>query len=444
MSGSSRAFLEGVFAESLAAVHGGRAVLGAVESDAEGKISIAGRMVPAGTGFWIAAMGKAAGSMTEAFSRVAGERVRGGLVITRDGYGKPLPGRVALRLAGHPVPDSRGEMAARELIEWAARIPEDDILVVLLSGGASAMTSLPEPGLQLSDLVETNRLLLASGADIHAMNAVRKHCSRIGGGRLALAASCKRIEVLALSDVPGDTLSSIGSGPCVGDPTTFADALAAVERFGLAARLPKALRMHLEAGSRGEAPESPSPGDPALARVSTTVVANNTVARRAALRAASARGERTLDLGEILSGEAREAGRRLAALARSIRSDTSILLVAGGETVVTLTGGGRGGRSQELALAAILEWERGGMGRAKAMLAVGTDGADGPTDAAGAIVDAESRPRGATSVERAWQRLYENDSYGFFEGMGGLVRTGPTDTNVMDLVFIHIAGPGND
>jgi glycerate 2-kinase len=427
-----------VFAESLSAVHGGHAVLSAVEANAGGGITIGGRTVPAGVGFWVAALGKAAGAMAEAFAEIAGERVRDGLVITRDGYGKPLPQRFSLRFGGHPVPDSRGEKAARELIEWVARIPEDDVLVVLLSGGASALASLPEPGLELSDLVEANRLLLASGADIHAMNAIRKHCSQIAGGRLALAASCKRIEVLALSDVPGDTLSTIGSGPCVGDPTTFADALGVAEHFGLSAELPEALRMHLEAGSRGETRESPNPDDPALAGVTAAVVANNAVARLAALRAASDRGQRALDLGEILTGEAREAGRRLAALARSVQSDEPILLIAGGETVVTLKGGGRGGRSQELALAAVLEWESGGMGRAVALLAVGTDGADGPTDAAGAIVDASSRPRGTTSVERAWERLHDNDSYGFFEGIGDLVRTGPTDTNVMDLVFIRI------
>jgi glycerate-2-kinase len=284
--------------------------------------------------------------------------------------------------------------------------------------------------------------MLTCGADIHSINTVRKHCSRLAGGRLALAASCRRIEVLAVSDVPGDSFSTIGSGPCAGDPTTYADALEVLDRFELRRRFPAELVRHFEAGKRGELPESPFPGDPALVGVHSEIVARNSAARAAAVAAARDRGERALDLGEVLAGEARVMGRRLAALARSLRCSTPTLLVAGGETVVRVTGGGRGGRSQELALAAALEWEREGRGGALAILAVGTDGADGPTDAAGAYVDAESPLRGTASTRAAEQHLSDHDSYGYFEEAGGLLRTGPTGTNVMDLVLIRVGSAG--
>ena len=443
MRGSPRERLEEILAESLAAVHAGAAVARALESDAFGGVSIAGRRVPDAAGIWIAAIGKAAVAMADAGAKAVGERLRAGLVITGDGEGRAPGEPLVLRNSGHPVPDFRGERAARELLQWVAAIPESDVLLVLLSGGASAMASLPAEGLRLSDLEVATRSLLACGADIHAINTVRKHCSGISGGRLALAASCGRIEVLMLSDVRGDSPSTIGSGPCAGDPTTYAEACQVVEGFGLADELPGALLAHLEAGRRGEIPESPGPDHPGLARVNTTVIARNATARSAAVATAARRGECALDLGEILGGEARVAGRRLAALARSIRCDGPTLLVAGGETVVTLTGNGRGGRSQELALAAALEWRDAGRGDALEMLAVGTDGVDGPTDAAGAYVDATC-PLGqqASSIE-ARSRLDDNDSYGFFQGAQGLIRTGPTETNVMDLVFIRIGGRGS-
>ena len=440
MKSSSRAVLEAVLAESLAAVHGGRAVLQSVKSLAPGEIEIGGRPVPPSAGFWVAALGKAAVSMAEAFASTVGDRLRGGWAITGDAYSRPLPHPFILHQSGHPVPDQRGEAAAAGLIDWVAQLPEEDVLVVLLSGGASAMTSLPAPGLGLSELIETTRLLLASGADIHSMNAVRKHCSGIAGGRLGRAASCRRVELLAISDVPGDALPTIGSGPCTGDPTTFSDALAGVERLGLTARLPSGLLAYLEAGNRGEVPESPGPGDPSLAKVRPAIVARNADARRGAITAVEALGERALDLGEILTGEARTMGRRLAAMAGSVRSNAPLWLVAGGETVVTVRGNGRGGRSQELGLAAGLEWERNGAGRGMTMLAVGTDGADGPTDAAGAIVESGKGALGAASREYAQARLDANDSYGFFAQTEGLVRTGATDTNVMDLVLIRLDG----
>ncbi len=433
--------MEGILDAALAGVHAGQAVRRVLERSSSGSLSVAGRTLPGASGFWVAAMGKAAAPMASAFAAFARERLRGGMVITCDGHDRPLPAGISLRLAGHPVPDGRGQEAAREMLDLVSRVPGDDVLVVLLSGGASALTSLPSSGLMLSDLAEATRQLLASGADIHAMNAVRKHCSAFSGGRLALAASCSRIELLVVSDVPGDAMATIGSGPCTGDATTYADAVSVVDGSGLRASFPVDLLGHLEAGARGERPESPGPGHPALERVHATLVARNSTARVAAVGAAAAQGVAVVDLGEVLGGEARVAGQRLAALARSIRCTGPALLIAGGETVVSLRGSGRGGRSQELALAAALEWERGGCGRATAMLAAGTDGVDGPTDAAGAYVESGLFSGKTTMRDEASRRLVDNDSYGFFEKFGGLVQTGPTDTNVMDLVMIQIEGP---
>ncbi len=444
MSGSSRAYLEHVLAEALASVDARAAVRRTVGKDSLGALDIAGRRIPASAGIWVAGLGKAAAFMASALVELIGDRLRGGLVITGDGHGQPLPDALPLRFAGHPVPDSRGARAARELLDCVRRIPASDVLVVLLSGGASAMTSLPEGELELSDLVEANRLLLECGADIHAINTVRKHGSSLAGGRLARAASCQRIEVLALSDVPGDSLSTLASGPCAGDPTTFGDALGVIDRFGLRGGFPGNLLRHLEAGERGELPESPFPGDPDLAGVHSEIVARNAMARAAAVAAAKARGADAVDLGEILTGEARVMGRRLAALARSARRSGPTLWVAGGETVVTLTGEGRGGRNQELALASALEWARAGCGSALGLLASGTDGRDGPTDAAGAFVDAKNPISSAPSLPDAQRFLDNNDSYAFFDAHGGLLRTGPTGTNVMDLVLIQVGGDAKD
>jgi len=248
--------------------------------------------------------------------------------------------------------------------------------------------------------------------------------------------------VLAISDVPGDRLEAIGSGPCAADPTTFEDAQAVIARHGLGRVLPERVRRHLERGCRGEVPETAGPGDAALARVTTTVVARNADARAAIVRAGGPGGDAALDLGEVLAGEARPAGRRLAALGRAVAATgRPRLIVAGGETVVTLRGSGSGGRSQELALAAAIELARKPDVPVR-LLAAGTDGRDGPTDAAGGVVDARSvsRARDAAGLDAA-ACLGANDSHRFLDACGGLVRTGPTGTNVMDLVLLIAGDP---
>ncbi len=436
-----RAQLEALLARGLEAVHAGRAAQRALQRE-QGQLRIAGRPVSDEAQLVVAALGKAASAMARSVEQVAGDRIRGGLVITKDGHAEPRPARLPVREAAHPVPDHRGEAAAKELLALAAGARRDDVLLVLLSGGASALTTLPASGLELVDLRDTTAALLACGAEIAEVNAVRKHISSLAGGRLAAAAGCSRIEVVAVSDVPGDRLDTIGSGPCEPDPSYFADALAVLERYAVRDRLPSRVVDYLERGLRGELPETPKPGALEFPRVRSHIVARNGDALEAAAKAARAAGARPIVLPGALRGEARSIGRRIVVLARAIEHNEPVVLIAGGETVVTVRGAGRGGRSQELALAAALELAAhepsSGVGREIALLASGTDGTDGPTDAAGAFADAGSVARAAEQGLSAQAALADNDSYTLFAAEGGLLMTGPTETNVMDLVLVWI------
>ncbi len=440
----ARAILEGLFRAALEAVEPAAALRRAVKRD-EGRLCIAGEPVGPASRLFVLAAGKAAAAMAQALEAEAGAALAAGLAVAPDDHGAPLE-RIDLRFASHPVPDARGERAAREAIALVEGTRRDDVLVVLLSGGASSLLSCPAAGLQLDDLAATTAALLASGAEIAELNAVRKHLSQVAGGRLARRATCTRVEVLAISDVPEDRLDVLGSGPLAADPTTYADALEVVERRGVRPHLPRAVLEHLSAGARGELEETPKPGDPALARVRTTLLASNRSALEAACAAAVARGLRVFALPGALRGEARVVGRRLASLARALRSAEPVCVVAGGETAVTVRGRGRGGRSQELALAAALGLD-GGAGAA--LLAAGTDGTDGPTDAAGAYADGGTVSRARRLGVDARAALQDNDSYSFFSAEGGLFRTGPTRTNVMDLALLLVEpvrqpGPGSD
>jgi glycerate 2-kinase len=331
------------------------------------------------------------------------------------------------------VPDERSAAAAREAEALVSGMRPEDTLLVLLSGGASALLACPAESLRRADVAELTSLLLASGADIAEMNVVRKHVSTVSGGRLARAATAQRIEVMAISDVPGDDISVIGSGPFAADPSRFADAREILRSRGILDTASPAVREHLERGCRGELAETLEPGDPALQRVQHHIVARNTDAIEAVLGEARRQSLRALSLGGVLTGEARCVGERLAALGLAISSPESVLLIAGGETTVTLRGRGRGGRNQELALAAGIALEgTTGVG----LLAVGTDGTDGPTDAAGAFADGGSCRRGEGEGLTARDCLERNDSYSFFDAEGGLLRTGPTGTNVMDLALL--------
>jgi glycerate-2-kinase len=310
--------------------------------------------------------------------------------------------------------------------------------VILISGGASSLLAVPADGLELEDKRLATRVLLRAGADIYALNTVRKHLSQIKGGRLA-AASSARTNTYVLSDVVGDDLSVIASGPTVADRSTYADALAIVDRFGGREAYPPRVVDHLVAGVRGERPESPKPGDPRLARATTTLVGGRHEAMRGAEAEARHRGYDVVVLDEPIVGDARMVGPELAR--RMIRQASTrrrpVCIVASGETTVRVTGQGIGGRNQELALS--MADELAAAAADVVFASAGTDGIDGPTDAAGAIVDSTTAARAAAQALEPRRYLHDNNAYAFFDRLGDLVRTGPTSTNVGDLQVMLIA-----
>jgi hydroxypyruvate reductase len=374
--------------------------------------------------------GKASAAMAAALEPLfAGKRVEG-LLSIRD-VPKRKPRRIAVELAGHPMPDVRGQAAAERIAALARSAGPRDLVICLISGGASALLPLPAPGLTIEDKQAATRLLLACGATIHEINAVRKHLSAIKGGQLARLAAPAPVVSLLLSDVPGDDLDVIGSGPTVPDRSTFAEAVAILKRYGVWEQAPSAVRKRLEQG--GE--ETPKPGDPVFRHVQNTVIGSNRLALAAAATEAKRLGFRPLVLSSRIEGESREVAFVHAAIALDIQSGDGAVkppacLLSGGETTVTLRGDGKGGRNQEFTLAAAIAL-RGTQG----ILAcsVGTDGSDGPTDAAGAWADGETFARAASQGLDARDHLARNDSYPFFDALGDLVRTGPTGTNVMDV-----------
>ncbi len=378
--------------------------------------------------------GKASAAMAKALERVLGRRISGGLVNVKYGHTAPLR-RIELNECGHPVPDEAGVEGARRIAAMAAEAGERDLILCPISGGGSALMPLPAEPVTLDEKQETTRLLLACGATIHEINAVRKHISAIKGGQLSRLAWPAAVVALMLSDVIGDDLDVIASGPTAPDASTFADAIRILERYGILSRVPAAVRERLERGARGEIPETPKPGAPELARTQNVIVGSNRLAAEAALARARELGYRTLLLSTFVDGETREIARMHAAIAREIHASRRPVkppacILSGGETTVTLKGRGLGGRNQEFVLAAALAIA--GLPRTVA-LSAGTDGTDGPTDAAGAVADGRTVERARKMGLDAQARLDENDSYRFFEPLGDLVKTGPTNTNVMDL-----------
>jgi len=366
--------------------------------------------------------GKAAVAMARAAAGIAGAACTGGIVVAP--HGAPADGGpVEVATGRHPLPDAAGVAATARLLATAAAADERTLVLALVSGGASALLVAPAPGVTLEDKTEVTRQLLAAGADIAALNAVRKHCSLVKGGGLARAAArAAGLWTLVLSDVVGDDPATIGSGPTVADPTTFRDAEAVLDRW-LGATAPERVRQHLVCGVR----ETVKPGDPVLARARTVVIGGNRDATEAAAGAAIAGGYTTETLPP-LTGDAAAAGRAIAARLRAAPADRAVAIVAGGETTVRVQPGGRGGRAQHLALAAAVALA----GVPAVVLAAGTDGVDGPTDAAGACVDGDTIARGGTvDAERA---LRETDSHRYLDATGDLLVTGPTGTNVADVV----------
>ena len=374
--------------------------------------------------------GKAGASMARALEAILGDRISAGFVVVKDAHRLPSE-RIEFAEAGHPVPDARGLAASARLLALADAATADDLVIVLISGGGSALTPAPAPPVTLEDKQAVTQLLLAAGAPIGELNTVRKHLSRFKGGLLARAAWPATVLMLALSDVIGDPLDVIASGPTVPDPTRFADALAVLERRGVVARTPPSVLDRLQAGARGDIPETPKPGDRAFERVSNLVVGNNALVADAARVAAEALGYRATLLTLALEGEARQVARDLLIRARGMPPGSC--LIAAGETTVTVRGAGRGGRCQELALAAALDISAG---EGLAVLAAGTDGTDGPTDAAGALVDAGTVVRGRGAGLDPERALADNDANGFLAASGDLIVTGPTNTNLLDLYLV--------
>ncbi len=390
----------------------------------------------------VVAIGKAAVAMAQAAEERLGTRIAAGLVVTT---GTASLERLRVLSAGHPVPDARGIEAAAEVEALARSLGRDDLLLVLLSGGASALLPAPAEGVTLADKALTTSLLLRSGASIHELNAVRKHLSRLKGGGLASAAWPARVVALVLSDVVGDDLSTIGSGPTEPDPTTFAHALGVLERRGVIGDVPTAVRDRLARGARGEVVETPKPGAKTLQRVATRIVGSGRISVLAAAREARRMGLRPVVLTTRLEGEAREAARVLVAILREAAeratpSSTPVCLLASGETTVSVRGQGQGGRNQELAVAAAQALEA--FRRPAVVASLATDGVDGASDGAGGIVDDTTTTRAERlGLAPAAAFLASSDTRNYLGPLGDLILTGPTGTNVADIVILLATPP---
>lgn len=357
-----------------------------------------------------------------------------GLVVTRYGYGEDCR-RIEIVEAAHPVPDEKGRAAAGRMLEKVKGLSPDDLLLCLISGGASALLALPAPDLTLADKQEVNRALLKSGAHIGEMNTVRKHLSAIKGGRLAIAAQPARVLSWLISDVPNDDPGVIGSGPTVADATTFADALAVLAKFRIDP--PPAVRAHLEAGAAGRIEETPKPGDPRLARVETVMVATPRRSLEAAAEVARKNGMEVILLGDNLEGEARVLGAEHARMALdAAKRGKPVVILSGGETTVTVRGQGRGGRNVEYLLAEAIA-ANGAPGIWG--LSADTDGVDGAEDIAGAIFTPDTLARARAMGRDPQAMLDDNDGHGFFGMLGDSLVTGPTRTNVNDFRATLIA-----
>lgn len=433
-----RSDLVRIYAAAVSAVDPRRVIARALEGVCTGAESIPALVEQAG-GIYLIAAGKAAAGMALEAEARFGAKLRDALVIAPAcsiPLGLPMNWGVRVIAAAHPLPDASSEAAGRAALELAGRAGAGDLVVIALSGGASALMVAPAGVVTLADKIAINSGLLRAGASIREFNTVRKHLSAIKGGRLLQAvAPGVRVLSLILSDVSGNDLATIGSGPTAADSTTYADAIAVLKRRGLWGRAPENVRDHLERGAAGEIAETLKRDDPALARVCNIIAGDNGTALEAAAATASSLGYE-VERHRELSGEANDVGRELAAYLCTIDPER-ICVIAGGEPVVTVKGNGLGGRAQQSALAMAIELDRIGGKRRIAALMAGTDGIDGPTDAAGAIVTPATCARAAEARIDPHAALALNDAYPFFKALGDLVITGPTGTNVSD-IFIAL------
>lgn len=437
-----RAIVETIRDAALAAVEPGAAVRRAVRREGDALFAGGRRYdLDAFDRAWIVGGGKAGAPMAAALCGLLGSRIAGGAVNVK--YGHLLPpgqtcGPVAVVEAGHPTPDEAGQNGAARIVRTLSGLTPRDLVLVVISGGGSALMPLPAEGVSLADKQAITGALLRCGATIGEINAVRKHLSALKGGQLARLARPAAVVSLILSDVVGNPLDVIASGPTVPDTTTFADAWRVLEKYGLPDDAPPPVVARLRAGQSGEIPDTPKPGDPAFERVQTVVVGSNEIAAQSAVARACELGFNSLLLSTFIEGEAREVARVFAGIGKGMARHGRPLsppacLVAGGETTVTIRGEGKGGRNQELALAAALAiegWDD------LCLVSLATDGTDGPTDAAGAVAWGDTVARARALGLDAEASLANNDSYHFWAALGDLVVTGPTNTNVNDLILV--------
>ncbi len=389
---------------------------------------------------FIVGAGKGSAPMASAIEDLLGEKIRRGVVNVKYGHITKL-NRIRLIEAGHPVPDENGQLGADAILNLATGAGKNDLVLCLISGGGSALLPLPIPGLTLEDKKRMIKVLLNCGAAIDEINALRKHTSMIKGGGLAKAAYPATLISLILSDVVGDHLDVIASGPTVPDLSTYKDCLKIIEKYAIEKNLPEGVVSHLKAGIAGRVQETPKPGDPAFDRTQNLIIGNNMGAILAAKREAETLNYNTLILSSMIEGETKDVAHVHSAIAKEIlKTDHPLAppacILSGGETTVTITGSGKGGRNQEFALAAAIAIA----GHENiVVLSGGTDGNDGPTDAAGAVVDYRTLQRAEALGINAQHFLANNDSYHFFKKTGDLLITGPTNTNVMDLRILLVA-----
>lgn len=393
---------------------------------------------------YLVGAGKAALPMANALVNLLDERITSGIIIVSDDQLQTQSAKSLVNIeiysGMHPIPDQRNILATKRVFELLAQTDDGDLVICLISGGGSALLTSPVSSVSLEDLQALTATLLASGADIREINVLRKHLDRAKGGNLARLISPACMVTLILSDVVGDPLDVIASGPTVPDPTTYQDALSILRKYDLVSKIPPGITEHLERGFLGEEMETPKPGDQIFNNSQHLVIGSNYQAASAALRQAQIEGFQTLLISTYLQGEARQVGRLLAAIARQIDATGQPLprpacLVAGGETTVSVKGEGKGGRNQEVALGAVKDLDKV---REAAIITLATDGKDGPTDAAGAVVTGETFERGMALGLDPQEHLSHNDAYHYFAPLGDLLFTGPTQTNVSDLNFLFL------
>lgn len=383
--------------------------------------------------------GKAGASMAKAAEEILAARLTAGLINTKYGYIADTS-IVRINEAGHPVPDAAGTRGAQEMVDLASGASHGDLVICLISGGGSALMTLPVEGISLADVEALTSVLLRCGATINEINAIRKHLSQIKGGNLSRLAYPADVVSLILSDVVGNPLDVIASGPTVPDSSSFEDAYEVIERYKLIDQVPSSIVEHLRRGKEGTIADTPKEGDAVFSKTYNLIIASNEVAAQAAIAKAEEMGFNTLLLSTFVEGEARQVAQVFSAVAKEIIHSGHPLsrpacVVAGGETTVTICGQGKGGRNQELALAAAIQIA--GL-EDVIVVALATDGTDGPTDAAGAIADGSTLQRATEKSLSAADYLSNNDSYHFFEALDDLIITGPTNTNVNDLTFVFV------